>query len=276
MRKILQLLLFLFLFTSVTCNNTGNTNSGKATQNPTVQSGTEKNVNGDNATQLAGNKCKTLFVIAEDRSGSTGDHRKLSKNDYKLLINAFRKYNSGQIAVRIIGNPEPSEREFFLLKVNPFKPYLKMTIDDPMLSEKTLLRNKNMAIEKENKKIDSLNKRTAQRFIDDKVQKHIIGYKPYKGKDLTNISDVLAHIEIKVNEPTFKSYDNIQVLIVSDGKHDANRLKEKLHFQGNDLMHLFLIGWKDKAVFADVKNQSYFDSVDGFIAYYQDLKCNKL
>ncbi len=219
-------------------------------------------------------KCKSLFVIAEDRSGSTTNHRKLTANDYKMLLEAFQKNNSGQVAVRVIGNPAPQQREFYILKIASKKDYLEMEKADPLLSEKTALKKKNKKIAEENKKIETDNLKQIQKFIQEKITPNIIDYKPYKNKDITNVKDALEHLQTKINEPTFRNYDKIEVLIVSDGIHDASKLKEKLQFKANNKLQLYLIGWKDKSVFDNVQNKANFESIDGFIEYYNETKCN--
>ena len=47
---------------------------------------------------------------------------------------------------------------------------------------------------------------------------------------VTNIADAFEHLSDKVNEPTFRNYDKIQILIISDGIHDATKL-EKLEIE---------------------------------------------
>ena len=216
--------------------------------------------------------CKTLLIIAEDRSGSTTDHRKLTAQDYKKIITQFQEKANGQVAVRVIGNPSPEEREFFTLAITPQKPYIEIPSDAKM-STKGKLRKDNEKIALENEQIIANNKRSISNFIASKVNQHVLNYKPYKNRDLTNIKDALHHIETKIKEPTFKSYYKVQVLIISDGKHDATKLKEKIQFQPTQNLDLFLIGWLDQSVFSNVTNIDSFESVDGFISYYKTLNC---
>lgn len=220
------------------------------------------------------NKCKSLLIIAEDRSGSTSDHRKLTSNDYLTIFKAFENNYSGQIAVRIIGNPAPQEKEFFILNLKELKPYLKMDNKDMLLSEKTVLRNKNQKIAIENEKITQSNLEKIKVFINEKINPKVVKYKPYKNKDVTDIADALHHIETKVNEPTFANYNKIQVLIISDGIHDAYKLKKALSLKLPANTELYIIGWKDKTVFSKVKNIENFESIDGFIEYFKNSKCN--
>ncbi len=245
---------FLLLTSLVSCNN----------ESPDTVTSNSNNTK----------KCKSLFIIAEDRSGSASSHRKLTANNYKNLLETFRKNNSGQVAVRVIGNPAPQQREFYILKIDPLKDYLKMKKKDPLLSEKTVLKNKNQKIAEENEQIEANNLKKIQKFIQEKIEPNVIKYKPYKNKDITNIKDALEHLETKINEPTFTNYDKIEVLIISDGIHDAGKLKNKLNFKANNNTQLYLIGWKDKSVFNTVKNKANFESIDGFIEYYNEAKCN--
>lgn len=262
--KIFMLLLVSVLFS---CN----TNSSSGT---TVVDGKETRNTGRKQAFENEKKCKSLFVIAEDRSGSTTSHRKLTADDYKSLLKTFQKTNSGQIAIRVIGNPAPQQREFYILKIAPKKDYLEAEKKDLLLSEKTALKVKNEKIAAENKQIETANLSKIQQFIQEKITANVISYKPYKNRDITNVKDALEHLETKINEPTFRNYDKIEVLIVSDGIHDATKLKEKLHFKANDKTQLYLIGWKDKSVFNNVQNKANFESIDGFIEYYNEIKCN--
>ena len=241
----------------------------------TLTSCDEDKKGGKKVNQITNKKvadCKTLLIIAEDRSGSTTDHRKLTAQDYKKIITQFQEKANGQVAVRVIGNPAPAEREFFTLVIAPQKPYIEIP-NDAKMSTKGKLRKDNEKIALENEQIIANNKRATSNFIASKVNQHVLNYKPYKKRDLTNIKDALHHIETKIKEPTFKSYDKVQVLIVSDGKHDATKLKEKLQFQPTQNLDLFLIGWLDQSVFSNVTNIDSFESVDGFISYYKTLNC---
>ncbi len=255
MKNKLVIFLFLAITTLVSCDE------AKKKSEKDVPSTTEKIAD-----------CKTLLIIAEDRSGSTSSHRKLTAQDYKKIITEFQEKANGQVAIRVIGNPAPAEREFFTLQVAAQKPYIEIP-KDALMSKKGKLRKENQKIAKENKVIATKNKKNASKFIGSKVTKHVLNYKPYKGRDLTNIKDALQHIETKIKEPTFKSYDKVQVLIISDGKHDATKLKEELKFQPSENLDLYLIGWEDQNVFSNVTNIESFESVDGFTSYYKTLNC---
>ena len=62
-------------------------------------------------------KCKTLLLIAEDRSGSSQGSRKLTLEDYQALGEHFVENYIGQFVVRTIGNPSPEQRDFFTFSV---------------------------------------------------------------------------------------------------------------------------------------------------------------
>ena len=263
MRNYLILVFTLLTITLISCE--GDRKDTKKTDQKTNEIVTQT------TTQKVAD-CKSLLIIAEDRSGSTTDHRKLTAQDYKKIITQFQEKYSGQVAVRVIGNPAPEEREFFTLVIEPQNPYKEIPKDAKM-SIKGKLRKDNKKIETENQTIIAKNKHAISNFVASKVNQHVLNYKPYKNRDLTNIEDALHHIELKIKEPTFKSFDKIQVLIVSDGKHDATKLKEKMHFQPTQNLDLFLIGWLDQSVFSNVTNIDSFESVDGFISYYKTLNC---
>lgn len=216
--------------------------------------------------------CQSLLLIAEDRSGSTTDHRKLTGDDYSKIISLFQEKANGQVAVRIIGNPAPEEREFFSFETEAA--YIKFDVPEgAKMSEKSAIINKNKSIDAENGKIATDNNTKANEFVNTVITNKVIQYKPHKNKDITNIEDALHHIEMKVNEPTFKNYENIWVVIVSDGKHDSHKMKSGLSFTPKNDINLFLIGWLDEGVFEGLSSVDNFESVDGFISYFKTINC---
>ena len=253
MKNYLFLALLFSIFTFTSCKKDGDGGSRKITISPKKS-------------------CKSLLIIAEDRSGSTTDHRKLNENDYLKIFNQFQENANGQMAVRVIGNPAPAEREFFMLPIKGQKQF-KVIPKDALMSQKGKLRKLNEEIAIENIQISKNNLTAIKGFIANNVTKHILNYKPHKNKDITNIQDALHHLELKVHEPTFRNYDNINILIVSDGIHDATKLKNKLVFNPEVTTNLFLIGWKDKSVFKNISNVESFESVNGFIEYYKTITC---
>ena len=96
----------------------------------------------------------------------------------------------------------------------------------------------------------------------------MINYKPYRNRDKTDIADALKHIEMKINEPSVPPYQTIDVLIVSDGVHDAYPLKKPLQFNTKKKIRLYLVGWKDKTVFSGIPDIREFESIEGFIHYF--------
>lgn len=222
-------------------------------------------------TEMAISTCKNLLIIAEDRSGSTTDHRKLEVSDYEQIISLFEEKGSGQIAVRVIGNPSPSEREFFLLTTSPLKEHKEIEKGLKM-SEKAKIRKDNEKIDAKNESITEKNAAKASKFIEDVITTKVIGYTPNNKKDVTDVEDALKHLTSKINEPV--EYDNVWVLIVSDGKHDSSKLKVPLNFNPENSIELYLIGWEDKTVFANVSEKEFFESAGGFIEYFKNINCN--
>jgi len=263
--KLLLILLTLGLFSSCDNNTTTKTKKTKNT--------VDINNKSDDIGYKNINNCKSLLIIAEDRSGSTKGERKMTADDYTEIIDAFIKHSSGQIVVRVIGNPSPAEQNFYTLRIRPQKEYKRIEKKDPLLSEKAAVRKKNKKIDEINEKIIAKNKEKAKKYIADKIIPHVINYKPYKKRDLTNIEDALNHIVTKINEPTFESYDNIQVLIISDGKHDSHKLKKKLTFAPERDIQLYLIGWKDKKLFEGLSEVNSFEGIDGFLEFFNDHEC---
>ncbi len=208
-----------------------------------------------------------LLIIAEDRSGSTDNHRKLRIEDYEKLFKAFLKKGGGQISVRVIGNPSPAEREFFNLYLHPGYKHFEIS-DDMLMSEQAVLRKKNKRIDSLNNDIYNKNLARIKQFLENKIKPHVINYKPYRNRDKTDIADALKHIEMKINEPSVPPYQTIDVLIVSDGVHDAYPLKKPLQFNPKKKIRLYLVGWKDKTVFSGIPDIREFESIEGFIHYF--------
>ena len=219
-------------------------------------------------------QCKSLLIIAEDRSGSTQDHRKLSEENYSKLLRQFTKNKFGQIAIRIIGNPPPAEREFFILRIDPLKKYKPVPPKSAKMSVRAAVISQNKKIKKENKEIIAKNDHKITNFIKEIIQPKIIQYKPYRNKDITDIKDALEHLQIKTSESLFSSYDNIDVLLISDGKHDASKLKSPLNFEPKNPVNLYLIGWNENKDVFKVKNIEEYDSFDSFMEAYYEKKCN--
>ncbi len=215
------------------------------------------------------NKKYALFVVMEDRSGSTDAIRKLTPEKYRVLFDAFAAEYCGQIAVRVIGNPTPEDKNFYLLDLDCPKP-LKTIPKDAKLSEKAHINKQNKEIKQQNAGLAQANRKKIEEFIQNTIVPHVINYKPYKGRDVTDIRGALESLETKLSEAGYQDYDNVEVLIVSDGVHDADHSKEPLKLKMNN-GNLYVVGWKDLSVFQGVKPQR-FESVDGFISYYKHKK----
>ncbi len=257
-KKFLLFYSVLFTFLMYSCAN----EKGKTGQN--AETGYDEQF-------INKSKNKTLLIIADDRSGSTGDIRKMNANDYADIFKAYAEKHYGQIAVRVIGNPAPQDKQLYLLEIKNYLPYQKIPAKEKM-SIKAKIRNKNKEIAQQNLIIDRENQQKIDEYVQTVIKPHIIAYKPYKNRDITNVEDAFAHIDKKISEPTFDNYDNIQVVIISDGIHDATRVKKPLKLnptKHNDKIQVFLIGWKDTKPFKDIKNVSEFESIESFKSYYK-------
>lgn len=214
--------------------------------------------------------CQTLLVIMEDRSGSTNDHRKFTEQDYQSLAGHFAREHSGTIALRAIGNVAPQDREFFRLKFPPLFDAL-LVPGDETLSEKG-------KVVRQNKRIASINDSLRQANLAKvaglmhTIKNKIIGYRP-AGKDLTDVAEALTHLNAIVNEATFKNYQNVVVVLASDGKHDASRVTLKGLFSPARPVDMYLIGWKDPAVFEGIGGVQSFESKDGFLNWWESFRC---
>lgn len=225
------------------------------------------------ATLKKDESCKTLLLIAEDRSGSTANHRKLSAGNYSQIFTTFIEKMTGQVAVRIIGNPTLQDQEFFRFNAEP--PYQPVSMPgNANLDDEGLNRCQNEKIDKMNNQIKSKNQDTVKSFVQSVVEPKIIQYKPDAKKDVTNIADALQHIQELVNEPTFEN-SKIIVLIISDGEQTSSTLKSPLTFNPNKPLTVYLVGWKDTSVFSKVPDIKNFESIEGFLAFFKSINCKK-
>lgn len=216
--------------------------------------------------------CRTLLVIAEDRSGSTADQRKLTEEAYRRVFQAFAQKASGVVAVRVIGNLAPEDRNFYRLTVDaPFD--LLPVPEDATLSDKGLIRCQNKRIAAMNDSLAAAAQGRIGEFMET-VNEKIIGYKPYQGRDATDVVDGLKHINTLVGEDTFSSFSKVIVLLVSDGVHSSSKEPLTAVFQPSRPVELFLIGWKDASIFNKLPTVRPFESVDGFIGWFQNWKCS--
>lgn len=217
-------------------------------------------------TQIAP-KEKALLIIAEDRSGSTQGQRKLTAEQYREIFEAFAGKYCGEIDVRIIGNPSPQDRNFFPLVIECPQP-TKNIPPKALLTEKAAIAKENKKIQEQNKLLEKKNKRKINAFVEKIVKQKIIRYRPHQDVDVTDIADFFSHLEKKLKEPTYRDYDKIFVVIISDGKHNASRLSQPLHFQSPVDALIYVIGWEDMSVFGN-QDVEEFESVDGFLHYFK-------
>lgn len=217
-------------------------------------------------------KCKTLLLIAEDRSGSAQGSRKLTLEDYQTLGNHFQENYTGQMVVRTVGNPSPNQRNFYTFPIRDFKKE-KMIDSKAKMSVQAAIRKQNINIRKNNALKVKKDKTRLNEFFEKTISKNVINYSPYKGKDVTDVAEALSHVQKKINEPTFDDYDKIMVVIISDGVHSANKLKEELSFNTDQNIELYLINWVDLKVFSNHEFRS-FEGIDGFKNYFLEQGCN--
>lgn len=215
--------------------------------------------------------CKALLVIAEDRSGSTIDVRKLNNLQYKGLLENFCKHFHGMVAVRIIGNPEPADRDFFRLNIEA--PYVSViSPEGGTLDDEALARTKNIAIQKENNNIEKRNNNTLDSFIQNIVIPKIEGYQPAANKDVTNITDALHHIQMLADEPDWADA-RIMVVFISDGLHDADTKVPV--FAPSHPVDVFLVGTENEKPFQNIPGEKIhrFESVEGLIHHLNNQTC---
>lgn len=263
-KKYLFILTLLFNILLVnSCNDGG----GNGVKEPNGISQPE-----EDSYEMENPKSQNLLLIADDRSGSTGGIRKMTEKDYLDILKSYAKKHYGQVAIRVIGNPVPQEQQFYLLELKKPHDYLPIP-EGKRMSIIAKVKKKNEQIKKMNQQIDQENVQKIEKFVNSVVKPHIINYKPYKNKDITNIKDVFEHIYTKTGERTFDNYDKIQLLIISDGIHDATKLKEPLKFKpdkNKDKLEIFLVGWKDKSAFDGNDKVSVFESIESFKSFYRE------
>ncbi len=222
-------------------------------------------------------ECKIMIVLGDDRSGSSQSIQKLNKEDYKSIINVINENGSGYFSSTILGNPAPNSKEIFRLKVSPLKPYKNiLTSEHPTLSERAKQKKYTDKIKAKNEKIKKKNASRLNTFLSKTVQNSILGYKPYKGNDITNIDLAFEHINKLLKEPKVDDYDKIMVVLFTDGVNEPKKsgrikkIKNKLELPDN--AELFLIGWKDTSVFEGLE-MNQFEGKEGFFSYMEDFEC---
>ncbi|MGC8866150.1 MAG: hypothetical protein ACP5O2_10580 [Bacteroidales bacterium] len=193
---------------------------------------------------------KVLIVVGDDRSGSTVAIRKLDTNDYRQLFNLIQQYGGGTLAVEIIGNPQPQQKQPFTYFIKPAFPLYQF---DPMDPKYTLTQKKNMNLKNDslnilNQSISRENQSRINKYLTE-IQNNVITYIP-SGGDHTDINSSFLYINKLLNEPIFNQYNKTIIIICSDGIHQPRSkiepITEKL--QGGRA-EVLLLGWQtDKQV----------------------------
>lgn len=216
----------------------------------------------------------TLLVIGDDRSGSTGDIRKLTFEDYQLLAENIGAKGGGALGICLIGNPHPQSREPYVLslahleKLTPYNPRdTKLT-----LTEKSRIKIFNEKVLKANHDILVSQPEMIRSFLNTKITPNILNYKP-TGTDNTDIDDALKRINTLVNEPLYKNFDRIIVALVCDGKNQPGKHLVPVTAQLNHpKIELFLIGWDSSADCFKNAKYSMLSSKDALIEIIKNLK----
>lgn len=222
-------------------------------------------------------ECKIMIVLGDDRSGSSQSIQKLNKEDYTSIINVINENGSGYFTSTILGNPAPNSKEIFRLKVSPLKQYESiLTSDNPTLTEQAKQKKHTEKIKAKNTKIKKKNASRLNKFLSSTLQNSILGYTPYKGRDITNIDLAFDHINKLLKEPNVEDYDKVIVVLFTDGVNEPVKsgkiTKIKNMLQLTDNAELFLVGWKDTSVFEGIEF-SQFEGKEGFFSYMEDFEC---
>lgn len=221
--------------------------------------------------------CKMMMIVGDDRSGSSGSIQKLSKEDYAALIDVIKINGHGYFSSTIIGNPAPNAKEIFRVKIKALKEYQNiLTSDNPTLTELAKQKKHDEKIKLKNEKIKKSNEKKISSFLTKTIATHIEGYKPYKGKDITNIDLSFEHINKLLKEPNVEDYDKVIVILFTDGVNEPKRsgkivkITQELNLPDN--AELFLIGWKDTSVFSGIEFNE-FEGKEGLFSYLEDFDC---
>ena len=256
--KAKHLLLFLSL-----CS-LGCANSGKAFGQQTNPVGTNESF------------FKTLLVIGDDRSGSTSDIRKLTADDYRILIEAIGSKGGGSVAVCLIGNPKPQSREPYFLplgileKVTPYD----VKSNALTLTQRGQIKIANDKIIARNQEILRGQAKNITDYLNSKIMPSIIAYVPPTGKDQTDINDAVGRINVLVHEPQYEGYDKIIVAMLSDGKNEptGNKAIPIVKKIDHPLVEFYLIGWETASTPFVGRKVNLLSSKDGFIEIIKNLK----
>lgn len=217
---------------------------------------------------------KTLLVIGDDRSGSTSNIRKLTEQDYKTLFNAVNEKGGGTVAVCLIGNPQAQNREPYMQNLTPMQ---QVQAYDPKdthltLTEKSKIKLRNDKINVANQQVLQANTDNINRFIEDPVKKNILDYHP-AGVDHTDLDDAISRINTLVNEPGYRNYDNIIVVMVSDGRHQPGKGEKPVSATlAHPKAKVYLVGWETPVTCFGSAEINKFSSKDAMITEVKNLK----
>ncbi len=217
--------------------------------------------------------CKTLLVVMEDRSGSTDVHRKFTLEDYEQLLRHFVQKHAGVVAVRVIGNVPLSDRDFFRFEVPPAYDHKPMP-PDATLSEKAAVNNQNKAITALNDSLQQAAMDNIGQWLE-LIREKVIEYRPQGGKDMTDVVEALEHLNDILHEQVFKNYDNVVVVLFSDGVHDIDGRTLQGVLKIDRPLELVLLGWKDESIFSGASHIIRFEAKDGFLSWWRNYKCSK-
>jgi len=217
---------------------------------------------------------KTLLVIGDDRSGSTSDIRKLKEEDYQALFTAVSEKGGGTVAVCLIGNPHSQNKEPYLLKLE----LLQNTVPyDPRdthltLTEKSRVKLKNDKINESNKKALEDNQEKINQYISTVIKNTIIAYKP-NGVDHTDLDDAIFRLNTLIHEPGYKDYNNIVVVMLSDGKNQPVKAVKPITAILSHLgAKVYLVGWNTGTNCFQTAGLEKFSVKDGMIEVVKNLK----
>jgi len=152
--------------------------------------------------------------------------------------------------------------------------HLSQTIQNPTLTQRSMLQSKNKSIDQENDHIKSNN---LKKIADFKkiISQNVTSYKP-ADKDLTDIDAAFDQINTVINESIYQSYDNIIVAILSDGINQPHSSKvETINKRLNcsRKFSLYTIGWLDQSIFNNISNREKLASKDDLIRTLENLTC---
>jgi hypothetical protein len=210
---------------------------------------------------------KILFLIADDRSGSTTkgtQPARITEAQYKKLLQVFiDKGYTGHFAIRIIGNTPNSGFEEAII----FNPVFqtKEIPKDITLTPKARLMCINQRIQDTNRIITDNNRRRINEYVRKIIVPKAINYMP-NGEDKTDIFTAFRDIEMKMNIGA--AFNKIVVVVMSDGVDSG---KKSLAINARLPFELVLIGWPSDKKIRD-QNETRLGSVDDLITWFNNSK----